>query len=286
MPPPPDDFGGYARSTSFQRVLADAIADVAMHGYTSRERIDMWAGLLRSAAEWELGPEEAIDARMRDALGAIYAKLIDRGKVASVVPGVSQYTLAMIKPQFRAELDRRILAGADLIKLNRRAAIEKTLQRFSGWSTSIPPGGDGVIDKRETKASIGKSVAQVRYEARRVGIDQAHKLSANLSNIVAVANGAIAAEWNSHWRQANYNYRRDHKDRDEHVYAIRGSWAVEQGLINKGAGYTDEMTAPGEEVFCRCFYRYITSLRRVPDSMLTRKGQEWLAAPVMGRRAA
>jgi hypothetical protein len=136
------------------------------------------------------------------------------------------------------------------------------------------------------RASVGKSVAQVKFERRRVEVDQGHKLAANISNIVAVDNGAIAAEWHSHWRQTHYNFRHSHKERDGKIYAIRDSWAVKQGLINKGAGYTDEMTAPGQEVFCRCFMRYITSLRRVPDEMLTEKGREWLKEAARRRNAA
>jgi len=43
------------------------------------------------------------------------------------------------------------------------------------------------------------------------------------------------------------------------------------------AGYTDEITTPGEEVFCRCFYRWIYNLRDLPKDMLTIKGKEQLA---------
>lgn len=270
---------------SFYRLLSDAIADIADHGYVSREQIERWIGLLRGAADHHLPPDAAIDMNVREAFDAIYERLVYRGKVMERVPDVGRYTLAMIQPHLRAELDRRILAAADLIKLHRREAIEKTLQRFAGWSTSIPAGGEGAIDKREVRATVSKSLGQYKFERRRVEIDQAHKLSSNVAEIVATNNGAIAAVWRSHWRQPGYNFRRDHKDRDEKVYAIRGNWAIDQGLMKKGAGYTDEMTAPGEEVYCRCWYEYIVSPRRLPDSMLTHKGQEWVREQNL-RRAA
>jgi hypothetical protein len=38
-------------------------------------------------------------------------------------------------------------------------------------------------------------------------------------------------------------------------------------------GYTDAITQPGEEVFCRCFYEYIYALRDMPDDMITAKGK-------------
>jgi hypothetical protein len=46
--------------------------------------------------------------------------------------------------------------------------------------------------------------------------------------------------------------------------------------MNKGEGYTDEMSTPGEEVYCRCAYVYIYSLRKLPDEMLTIKGKNLL----------
>jgi len=267
----------YSAPYGFHRVLRDAIADVAARGYVSAEQIDFWRGLLRNAAEREMPSEAQIDAMMRDAMGAIFRREIDNARVIRLVPGVSRYSLAMVRPQLRAELDRRIMASADLIKLRRREAVEKTLARFAGWSTSIPAGGAGEVDKRETKEAIGKGVAQFRFEQRRVAIDQGHKLVSNVAHIVALDSGAIAGIWHSHWRQAGYAARPDHKARDERVYAVRDSWAIRDGLMNKGAGYLDDMTAAGEEPFCRCFVEYITSPRRLPDTMLTRKGQEWLA---------
>jgi len=35
------------------------------------------------------------------------------------------------------------------------------------------------------------------------------------------------------------------------------------------AGYTDQITQPGEEPFCRCSYVYVYNLASVPDYMLT-----------------
>jgi hypothetical protein len=93
---------------------------------------------------------------------------------------------------------------------------------------------------------------------------------------VAQDGGAIAGRWRSHYRQVGYNYRVDHKERDGLVYAIRGNWAIDKGLMNKGVGYTDEITAAGEEVFCRCQMIYIYGLGKLPNDMLTSKGESEL----------
>lgn len=270
----PNDAGSFR----FSEILGAAIADLVERGYVSQEQIDGWLTLLRSAAERDLGPAGRIDADARRHMEALYRRLIEGGKILQFVPGIGRYTLAMVQPELRAELDRRILASVGLIRIHRREAIEKTLQRFQGWSTAIPRGGEGVVDKREIRAHVSKSIRDFKFERRRVDIDQGHKLIANVADIVAVRNGAIAAEWHSHWREPGYQYRPDHKERDGKVYAIRDSWAIRAGLMNKGAGYADDITRPSVEPFCRCTYRYLLSPRQLPDEMLTQKGRDWIAA--------
>src|SRR6202012_3807541 len=108
-----------------------------------------------------------------------------------------------------------------LIKVRKSEAVGRTLQRLLGWATSIPPGGDEAINRREVKTEIGKSVSQFKFECRRVEIDQSAKLIANVSNIVAMDSGAIAATWHSHGeRDKAYNARKDHLERAGKVYVI------------------------------------------------------------------
>jgi len=108
-------------------------------------------------------------------------------------------------------------------------------------------------------------------------IDQSHKFVSSLNNILAKDGGAIAVIWHSNWRQRNYNYRPDHKERDSNVYALRNNWAIEKGLMKAGpAGYYDEITQFGEEIYCRCFGQYLYSIRDLPKEMLTQRGIEEL----------
>jgi hypothetical protein len=266
-------------ASDFRDVLTAAVADIAEHGYRSGAQVEYWLQRIREAAERAMTPQHTMEQMLRDALTAAYRRLIDRGDIARLAPGVARFTVDRLRPQLRAELDRRILAAADLIKLNRRRSIETTLQRFQGWSTSIPYGGSEVVAKGETKTGIRKALARLPFEERRVIIDQGAKLRASISEIVATDGGAIAGIWHSHWRQRGYNFREDHKERDEQVYAVRGSWAAERGLMKASAvGYTDAITRPAEEPFCRCFYQWVFALRDLPEDMLTAKGREALEA--------
>jgi hypothetical protein len=268
------------RSTrrGFYEVLFAAVNDITEHGFDQAGRLEYWTTQLRHAAERATTPLWRMEEMLRAGLGAIYRRLVERGGVARYHPGIARFTLQRISPQLRTELDRRILASANLIKLNRQQAIDKTLQRFQGWSTSIPAGGSDATSRRETGKEIRKALASLPFEERRVLIDQGHKLTASINAVVAQEGSAIALIWRSHWRQAGYNYREDHKDRDGQCYLIRGNWASKQGFVRPGTGgYYEDVTAVGEEINCRCYAEYIYSLRALPGDMLTKKGMEELA---------
>jgi hypothetical protein len=261
---------------TFQSVLTEAIADFAEHGFDSPERLARWQQKLRETFEGSLTPDDVMERMLRDGLTALYRKMVDQGRLLEFHPGVERFTLEKVRPQLHAELTRRIMASADLIRLNREKMVAQTLQRFSGWATSIPKGGSDVVSKVEEKQKVKKGLASAPFEERRVLIDQGHKLVAALSEIVAVDNGAIAGKWFSHWRDPGYDARPQHKhlDVDGKLFVVRDNWALKAGLMKlAGAHYTDEIERPGELPFCRCRYIWIHHLRQLPDDMLTAKGR-------------
>jgi len=259
---------------TFFEVLTAAVNDIIEHGFDSKERIDEWLKKIKEAAQKELIPDWKMNQEMEKALTSAFNRLVIKGGLVN--KNVSRFTVDRLKPTLRSELDRRIMASANLIKMNREKNIADVLQRFEGWATSIPSGGSKAVDKVKEKQDIKKSLGKMPFEQRRVVIDQTHKLIANINDIVAVDGGAIAGQWHSHWKQPNYNYRKDHKERDNKIYVIRGNWASEKGYIKPINGYTDDITSPGEEVYCRCSYKYIYNLQKLPTEMLTKKGEEAL----------
>jgi hypothetical protein len=258
---------------TFFEVLTAAINEFIEYGFDSEERLQKWSARIREAADQEMVSDAQIQQDLEKSLEAAYHRLVTRGGLLS--KNVSRITLERIKPRLRAELDRRIMTSASLIKLNRQESMSNTLRRFQGWATSIPIGGSKAVDRREEKANIRKSLGKLPFEQRRVIIDQTHKLIANIREIVAVDNGAIAAEWHSHWRQPGYNYRKDHKERDDKVYVLKDSWAYQKGYIKAPNGFYEDITKPGEEVYCRCNCVYLYNLRQVKE-LLTPKGENAL----------
>lgn len=263
---------GTRRFKTFHEVLTDAVNYYAENGWDSEKSLNAWHGKLRRAAEQKTNDKDLARAHLKK----IYQRLVVDGGINKEIGKPKSFGMEKIKPSLRAELDRRIFISANLIKINREQAIEKTLQRFTGWVSSVPPDGTFVIDRVEQKAAIKKDFAQIDYERRRVAIDQGHKLASNIRYIHAVQTGAIALKWHSDWRQPGYDYRPKHKKRDGHIYLLRDTWALEKGLIKPANGYYDEITAAGEEVFCRCKALPVYSPRDLPDEFLTDKGKNEL----------
>lgn len=278
-----------SKRKTFNEVVNDALEDIATNGYDSQERVDYWLAALRRAAEETMEPEAKVEQQVREILDAVYRSQIENKGALRMHPGVGLYTIDKVRPELRAELERRKAAARSLIKLDREAEMLAMEKRFSGWATAQPAGGTKNADKAGEREKIRKTLSGLSFRERRVMVDQGHKFQSAVSEIVAKGGGAIAAIWESHWRQANYDYRSEHKARaiesEKLPYVVRDNWALQNGLMKLGGSKcTDDMTKPGEEVFCRCAYKYIYSLRKLPESMLTAKGKAALAQ--MDKRAA
>jgi hypothetical protein len=262
---------------TFSETVAAAVKEFAERGFTSEDQLNEWMQRLRQAAEAAATSRSRMEEMLRGALRAVFDRLVERGGVLRTHPGIGRFTLANIKPKLHAELTRRILASAQLIKLNRDETIELTLRRFAGWATSQPAGGSAEPERAKAAADVKKAMQSLSFRERRVLTDQGAKLNASINAVLAADGGAIAARWLSHWRQPNYQYREDHKERDGHVYLVRDSWAHRAGLVKRGdVGYVDEVTQPAEEPFCRCQWVFQYHLRQLPPDMLTARGQEEL----------
>ena len=119
---------------------------------------------------------------------------------------------------------------------------------------------------------------QVKFEARRVAVDQGMKLASACAHVASIQAGAIAAIWMDRGvHDPSYDARPEHLKRSGTMFLVRDSWAQNDGLIRKGGlQYTDEIEQPAELVYCSCAYQYVTALRDLPDTLLTAKGRAWL----------
>ncbi len=247
--------------------------------------MDTWARRITVAATESLIPPSQLVRQLQSALEQQFARATRPDKLSRLHPGVDDFTLEKVRPKLRAEFDRRKAAASDLIRLNREASIQRTLQLFLGWATSIPAGGSAVATRAEARRAIKKRVSALPFEERRVIIDQGHKLSAAINDIIAKDGGAIAAIWH-HVDEIGYDARPIHAARDGKIFIVRDNWALRDGLMKPaGARFTDDIEQPGEFVYCRCTYEYLYNLRDLPDRMLTARGRAKLAQVRLALRA-
>lgn len=264
------------------------MADMLKHGYDSQYRLDDWISRLKTAARESLVPEAVLERNLKELLLRTYERTTNSKKLLQRHSGIPPWTLEQIKPKLRGELDRRILASANLITLNREASIQRTLQRFAGWATAIPTGGAPQATRAEQAKTIRKGIASLPFEERRVVIDQGHKLVNSIDEILAQDGGAIAAVW-MHVKEIGYDERPWHRKRDGEVFVFRGNWALEQGLVKlAGHTYVDAIVdakgrpdGPSVPVYCRCTWGDVLytldDIAEVAPEMLTEKGKAAIA---------
>jgi hypothetical protein len=341
-----------SRKENFLKIVSLAIEDFIENGYSSTEQLNFWILKIRKAAKEYLIPEHILYTNLKKILKQSFNKKIN-GK-----------NINRIKTQLNNELEKSLFAASSIIKINREKLIEKSINQFSGWATSLPakegpkpsflvpkkisygigsqgpvgqgpvgqgpvgqgpvgqgpvgqgPVGQGpgarsqklgrgrikkisefkattpelrkeineikkkykkeVLSRIKTKNKLKKTFSQLEFEDRRVLIDQNHKLVSSINDLLARDSGAIAARWHSHWREMNYNFREEHKLLDDKIFVIRDNWAIQNGLMSKGLGFTDELEKPAQLPFCRCYYEYVYNLSDLPEFFLTEKGKNEL----------
>jgi hypothetical protein len=250
--------------------LKAAMLDIALHGFDPTNRAKDWQywllyALLKSTPK----------PKAKDKITNTFVKETQYSKLKKNHKYLKEAELNRISYKFHDELANRIKIAEDIVDLHIKSTHDDIIRRFIGWASSIPSKGtDGnILDKRKVEASILKPESDLKRKETLVIEDQKRKMITNINDTVAKDTGAIGATWHSNFRQAGYNFRPEHKERDisGKVFIIADNWAEKEGLLAK---YKKE-TEPGEEPNCKCHYKkYIYKLNEFPPEMLTKKGLE------------
>jgi hypothetical protein len=275
---------------TFAEVLKSAMDDVERRGFLSIEQVKEWERRLAEALRRSFTPDAVMKTMVDRALVRLYEQMVDQAKILKFHPGVPRFTLERIKPHLRPELDKRIALSLNLIRLNKESVVSKMQQRFSGWASSVPAGGSDHSKAREAKDTLKKGLSGLRFEERRVLIDQGAKLVSSINATLAQQGNAIAAVWRSHAHQQNYDFRVQHAAYEveslRRPFLVRDSWIIKDGLVKTtGARYTDDVEQPAELPFCRCAWSWKYNLRQLPRDMLTKQGEEFLENAARKRAA-
>lgn len=269
----------------FYEVVSEAVSDFIEHGFDSQERLHKWLVAIRRAAGQALIPEDELEGILRKSLSRVFRGAASTAVLQHKHVGIPAFKLEQIRYGLHAELRRRIHVGVDLIKLNRSAAVEQALQRFTGWASSVPAGGTEIASRKETADKVRRSISGLPFVERRVVIDQGHKLVAAVNDIVARDGGAIAMKWHHIHPGPHYDSRPEHLARDGKVFLIRDSWAHKDGLVKLAGGkYLDQIDQPGEAIFCSCSGIYLYVPSALPPEMWTAKGRSMILKVAHGER--
>jgi hypothetical protein len=134
--------------------------------------------------------------------------------------------------------------------------------------------------------SLKRQITNIKSEVRSLAmwdelfyIYKTSSFPSEVEYIFKLENNPIACVWYYNPRDEQGDYRKtyDHRQRQGHVYAVRGNWAIEKDLMRAGPDrYIDEISRPCQEVGCMCHLRWLYALRELPQDMLTKKGKEEL----------
>lgn len=254
---------------AFYKTLTEAIDDV-LHSGNTPARIALWERELARSAEQSLGSPGALVGKVRRNLDGVYGRLVERGGITKNHRGVDKAAVAKLRPVLSSQHARATAEAVDAVFANRDATIERTIKRFREWAES------DAENRAVAKKQIRQFMASLPSRERHIIVDEENRLKGELSDIVADHAGAIAGMWRSKWRMPGYDYRPEHKARDELVYVVRGSWAMQDGLIRAPHGFTDDHEKPGEWRYCKCGYDYVYKLSALPETMLTARGRAYL----------
>lgn len=265
--------------TQFTDALREAIK-AAKAGAPSATQVETWIIALRNALLASTPSDAAVDTGVRRALEAFAKRAASKTRIKRTQRGVDigRFTIDRIAPEFRDDLDRKILESVNLIKLDRDRAVAETLQRFQGWLSSVPLSGADE-PTRKIAAHIAQPATRSRFEVHRVETDQGHKLMAAISETIAQQTKAIAGIWHDHGVvDKSYHARPEHVARSGKVFLLKKSWARDMGLVKPGAAgfYEDLPDKAAQLPFCRCWLEFLHDLDDLPPDMLTVKGTKAL----------
>ena len=163
--------------------------------------------------------------------------------------------------------------------------IDQFQVMLKAFLCQVPTGG---TKDKAINGQITEIMEQIRHLAkwnRLFYTYKARSFPAEIEYIFMLAGNPIAAIWcySNLDAQGEYQKTYDHEQRNRHVYAVRGNWAIKKGLMQVGPdGYLDEIGIPGREIGCMCSLQWVINVRKLPGNMITEKNDTKLSRVTAG----
>jgi hypothetical protein len=186
----------------------------------------------------------------------------------------------LIVPQLRASCGWCVENFAKQSEEYFNAQREQLRELILQFSKQVPVGGAADKIVRSLVTDIKREIRYLSKWDKLFYTYKASSLVSELEYILTLQSNPIAVIWRYSPldEQGEYSKSYDHKEWGGRIYAVRGNWALEKGLMNAGPyGYIDEISRPKQDVGCMCGLQWLYSLRSLPDGMITPIGKAELA---------
>lgn len=220
-----------------------------------------------------------------------------KGEYKKNALGLKGYNPYKYKAKYLRQLNNRIDTALGLIVNHHQTYMLEIVNRYKEWFSIDTPDVRGA---KATPESFSKALSSFclhdkeKFEKHMKFVikDQSNKLTASMDEITAREGGAIAMIWKTRndkrvvgnpsgiypkGRPIHMN----HYARNNKLFLVKGSWAIEEGYIKKtkDVDYIEDIPdgRPGEPIGCRCFRIDIYTLEDIPSEygfILTQKGKK------------
>lgn len=216
--------------------------------------------------------------------GLPYASITDTTVFDGLDPGLS----AKERKQKFQELVPAIRNAAEgCIQRFQVQATRYYEDRLRGFQEVLDAFFHAALEGRPSIKDMRPRISQVKQEAKSLlkwddlfGVLKQGSLVSELQYVFDLERRPIAAVWRYCEQDEDVEgpLKPDHKVRNDVVCAVRGNWAVQEGLmiVPNTAEYIDDVTRPGQELGCQCYLEWKFGLRDLPNDWVTDKGRSSL----------
>ncbi len=261
------------------------------HAAGIRQRIDKFitanAVSPETAVQTYRQSSEAFLARVVEARGLPVTSVASTGvesaenDLGAVDPAVSERFDEFL-PSLRNLLEECVAVHAEqagVFLAQQRSTFERLLSDFID---EIPEGGTKAAVVRSHVNPIKNALAELLQWAADLDRLQATSFASEVRDFLTpAANNAIAMVWRySPWSCLVSS----HRDLDERLYAVRGNWALQKGLmLVPSGGFSDEVKSRRRELGCMCTFQFVFNVTGLPTDTLTPAGIAMVASAASRR---
>ena len=198
---------------------------------------------------------------------------------------MSAYNLKDISPEFRKILEKRVLNSLNAIKIKDKKLLLDLESRFVNFMLDDK---EKTMRNLQENLKVNETLKHSKHYVRNILRDQTQRMNDDIDYINGKLNGAVGLIWHTQndnrvvgnpsglYPKGN-ELHNNHYKRDNVFFALRDSYATQQGLLKAEVFESlEDISKIGRAINCRCDYEYLYDLRDVPSMYLSKKGIDYI----------